>query len=175
MSKVRRVLPCRAEHGGIQLELPVDTWIDLEAARDAIHRAESAVAQRQWARAWGPAQTALFVARRGFPLGGDAPWAEVVRTELGLLHQRALEAYAGAALGVGGTELATAESASRELITKAPLRESGHRLLMSALTARGNTAEALQVYDQLRVRLRDELGVPPSAPTQQLHQELLRG
>jgi hypothetical protein len=39
-------------------------------------------------------------------------------------------------------ELATAERASRGLISPAPLRESGHRLLMSALTAQGNDAEA---------------------------------
>jgi DNA-binding SARP family transcriptional activator len=34
---------------------------------------------------------------------------------------------------------------------------------MEALTDRGNSAEALLVYDQLVQRLRDELGVPPGA------------
>ena len=74
----------------------------------------------------------------------------------------------------GGTELATAERAGRELTTAAPFRESGFRLLMKALTARGNSAEALLVYDQLVRRLRDELGVPPSAETRVLHASILR-
>ena len=45
---------------------------------------------------------------------------------------------------------------------------------MQALTARGNSAEALLVYDQLVQRLRDELGVPPSAETRVLHASILR-
>ena len=41
------------------------------------------------------------------------------------------------------------------------------------LAAEGNTAEALRVYEQLRVLLRDELGVGPSAPTQAAYGALL--
>jgi hypothetical protein len=44
---------------------------------------------------------------------------------------------------------------------------------METLAARGNTAEALLVYDSLRVRLRDELGASPSPATQELHRTLL--
>jgi DNA-binding SARP family transcriptional activator len=87
---------------------------------------------------------------------------------------RSLEAYTAAALSLGATELATAEPAGRDLTTAAPFRESGFRLLMQALTARGNSAEALLVYDQLVQRLRDELGVPPSAETRVLHSSILR-
>ena len=174
VSRLRHVLPCQATSGTLRLELPSSTWVDLEAARDAIHRAESAVAQRQWERGWSAAQTALFVSRRGFVLGFDGAWAAAMRRELELLHQRSLEAYAVAALGLGGAELATAESASRELVRIAPLRESGHRLLMESLAARGNPAEALQVYDDLRVVLRNELGVSPATETRDLHARLLQ-
>jgi DNA-binding SARP family transcriptional activator len=45
---------------------------------------------------------------------------------------------------------------------------------MQALAAEGNAAEVLQVYERLRRLLRDELGVAPSAPTQELHRVLLR-
>lgn len=55
----------------------------------------------------------------------------------------------------------------------APFRESGHRLLMEALAARGDVAEALRVYEELRVLLRDELGTPPSPATKALHRRLL--
>jgi DNA-binding SARP family transcriptional activator len=44
---------------------------------------------------------------------------------------------------------------------------------METLAERGNTAEALLVYDTLRQRPRDELGVAPSAQTKDLHRRLL--
>ena len=97
-----------------------------------------------------------------------------MRRELDLLYLRALECYTQACLGVGGTELASAERAGRELIRLAPYRESGHRHLMRALAAVGNQAEALRVYEQLRVHLREELGVSPSAETRELHVQLLQ-
>ena len=86
---------------------------------------------------------------------------------------RSLELVARACLGIEGGELATAERAARSLIDLAPYRESGHRLLMEALSARGNGAEALVVYEHLRLALRDELGAAPSASTQALHRQLL--
>jgi DNA-binding SARP family transcriptional activator len=175
LSKLRRVLPVAVGAEGLSIELPAGAWVDLEAARDALHRAESAVALAQWGRAWGAAQTALFTARRGFLPDAAGAWAEVIRRELELMHQRALETYATAALHIGRTELATAERAGRELIGLAPFRESGHRLLMRALAAQGNTAEALRVYDALRRLLREELGVPPGADSRALHAELLAG
>ena len=58
-------------------------------------------------------------------------------------------------------------------MARAPFRESGYRLLMAALAERGNVAEALRVYDNLLVLLRDELGVVPSPPIRELHARLL--
>jgi DNA-binding SARP family transcriptional activator len=173
LSKLRRVLACVLEHGTVQLALPADAWIDLVSARDAVHRAESATAQRDWGRAWGAAQTALFVSRRDFLPGEHLAWTDPVRHELDLLRQRSLETYADAALHLGGAELATAERAGRELITLAPFRETGHRILMRTLDEQGNAAEALRVYTALRLLLRDELGVAPSAETQHLYDALL--
>jgi DNA-binding SARP family transcriptional activator len=173
LSRLRRTLAPVALDG-LRLALPAGAWVDLEAARDAIHRAESAIALGQWGRAWGAAQVTLFTARRGFLPGHDLPWISEVRTELDRLHARALEAYAAAALRLGGTELATAERSAAELVTRAPFRESGYRLLMAALAARGNVAEALRVYDGLVRLLRDELGVAPGPPTRELHARLLR-
>ena len=159
---------------GLRLALPASAWVDIDAARDAIHRAESAVALGAWGRAWGAAQVSLFTARRGFLPGDDLPWIADIRNELDSLHTRALEAYAEASLRVGGTELATAERSARDLVARAPFRESGYRVLMEALGARGNTAEALRVYDNLVRLLSEELGVVPSQPTRELHAHLLR-
>ena len=89
------------------------------------------------------------------------------------LRLRALECYAAAGLGMGGTELAAAVRAGRQLTRLAPLRESGYRYLMQALAAQDNLAEALRVYAQLSDYLRDQLGVSPSPGTRELYERLL--
>lgn len=174
LSKLRRAFSPDMVEGRSTVRLRVpDAWIDLEAALDAIHRAESAIAQRDWARAWGPALTALFVAERDFLAGEDAQWIDQIRNMLGLLRLRALECYAAASFGLGGTELAAAVRASRQLISLAPLRESGYRYLIQALAAEHNVGEALHVYTQLCECLRDQLGVSPSPVTRELYRQLL--
>jgi SARP family transcriptional regulator, regulator of embCAB operon len=174
LSKLRSVLgDALAGRGAIQLRLPAGSRVDLEDAIEAIHRAESAYSQGDWARAWAAAQTSMFTARRGFLPDEALRWAEEVRRRLDEVYRRALETYAGASLQLGGTELATAERACRELVEVAPFRESGHRLLMETLFASGNVAEALRAYDSLQRLLRDELGVPPSADIRALHGRIL--
>jgi len=162
-----------SSRGAIRLELPPDSVIDLETARDAVHRGESALAQGDWPRAWGAAQTSMFISRRAFLPEEDLPWVPEIRRELYDIQLRSLETYTAAALNLGETELATAERAGRQLVAAAPYRESGHRLLMQALAAGGNPAEALVVYDQLRIMLRDELGVVPSPQTRALHASII--
>lgn len=159
--------------GELRLALLPDARIDVEAALEAVHRAESAVAQGRWREAWGAALLARLVAARRFLAGHDAAWVEVWRRRLAEILVRALEAYAAASLGVGGTELAAAERTALELIERAPFRESGYRLLMEAKAARGNVAEALHVYERLRVLLREELVVAPSPAVQAVHRRLL--
>jgi SARP family transcriptional regulator, regulator of embCAB operon len=174
LSKLRRVFGAGTVDGRsiVRLCLP-GAWVDLEAAAEAIHRAESSVAQHEWVRAWGPALTALFVAERGFLPGEEAPWIDEIRHQLTVLRLRALECYAAAGLGIGGTELAGAVRAGQQLVRLAPLRESGYRHLMQALAAQDNLAEALNVYGQLSECLRDQLGISPSPATRELHERLL--
>lgn len=172
LSKLRRVVPLEGR-GEIRLALPDGAWVDLEAAAEALHRAESAVARGDWAGAWAPGRVAQHVARRGFLPGEETGWADDVRGRLAEIHLRSLELVGRACLAIGGGELDTAERSARTLIATAPYRESGHRLLMEALAARGNEAEALVVYDELRGLLREELGAAPSAQTQALHRRLL--
>jgi SARP family transcriptional regulator, regulator of embCAB operon len=174
LSKLRRVFGPEAVESRsiIRLYLP-EAWVDFEAAAEAIHRAESAVAQRQWQRAWGPALTALFVAQRDFLSGEDAPWIDEVRHQLTVLRLRALECYAAAGLGVGGTELAAVVRAGRLLIHLAPLREAGYRYLMEALAAQNNLAEALHVYTELSDHLREQLGASPGPATREVYERLL--
>jgi SARP family transcriptional regulator, regulator of embCAB operon len=175
ISKLRKLLGPGAIDGrtALRLMLGEDAQVDVEAAVSAAHRAESQVALGQWKRAWGPSLVAMFVAEREFLPGEDAPWIAERRQHLADIRIRALESYALAALGIGRTELPAAVRAGRELITRAPLRESGYQVLMRALAAQGNVAEALQIHACLRETLRDELGISPCAATQAVYDQLL--
>jgi len=172
LSKLRRVLPLEGR-GSARLTLPDDAWVDLEAAAEALHRAQAAIARSDWAGAWGPARVAQHIAARGLLPGEEAPWLEERRQELEELHLRALELAGRASVEIGGAELDTAERSAQSLIRRSPYRESGYRLLMETLAARGDAAEALVVYDELRRRLRDDLGASPSPLTQAVHRRLL--
>lgn len=174
LSKLRRALGQHAIEGRSELRLQLpDTWVDVEAALESIHRAEAAVARQAWADTWGPGRVALHVVRRGFLPGESAPWVDEQRALLGDVERRALEAIAASSLELGPSEHDSALRSARTLVRLAPHRESGHRLLMRALAAEGNAAEALAVYDGLRVRLRDELGTAPGPETRALHRDLL--
>jgi SARP family transcriptional regulator, regulator of embCAB operon len=175
LSKLRSVIGGEALAGRSELELvlPRDAFVDVEAAREALHRAESHVAAGEWAEAWGPSGVAYHVARRPLLQGEDRPWLDEWRRRLEDVQLRGLECFAQARLGLGGPTLPQAEDCAHQLIELAPYRESGHRILIEALERRGNVAEALLAYDRLRVLLRDELGVAPSPALQDIHRRLL--
>jgi DNA-binding SARP family transcriptional activator len=84
-----------------------------------------------------------------------------------------LECVAAAGLGLGGPSLPHAEACGRRLVALAPYRETGHRILMEVLERRGNVAEALLVYDRLRVLLRDQLAIAPGPAVQDVYRRLL--
>ena len=175
LSKLRSAVGPELVTGRSQIELvlPHGAFIDVEAALEALHRAESHVAAGQWAEAWGPAGIAYHVASRPLLHGHDRPWLDEWQRRLDDVRLRGLECFAAARLGLGGPTLPQAEECGRRLIALAPYRESGHVILMEALEQRGNVAEALLVYDRLRVQLRDELGIAPSQAVQSVHRRLL--
>ena len=175
LSKLRRVVGPDLLRGRseIELSLPPDSFLDVEAAFEALHRAESHIAQGEWTDAWGPSGVAYHVAGRRLLQGHDRPWLDEWRRRLADVRVRGLECFAAARLGLGGPSLPQAEECGRRLIELAPYRESGYRILMEALERAGNNAEALLVYDRLRVLLRDELGVAPSPAVQSVYRRLL--
>ena len=114
----------------MRLALPADAWVDIEAARDAVHRAESALALGEWGRAWGRPRSACSWRGVASCRVRKLDWAIPVRRELEEMYVRALETYATAALYLGGTELSDIRAVSANLVAAAPFRESGHRTLM---------------------------------------------
>jgi len=177
LSKLRHGLGADRLRGRAEIELLLRpaTFVDVEAALEGAHRAESCIAEGRWAQAWGPAGIAYHVATRPFLTGLEAPWIDRWRRRLEEVRLRGLECFAAAGLGLGGPALAQAEERARMLTELAPYRESGHRILMEALAERGNVAEALRAYEGLRVLLREELGVAPSPAVQAVHRRLLQG
>src|SRR6185369_17986902 len=69
-----------AGRGSVRAVLPPDARVDVEQALAALHRAESAVVQGDWARAWSAARCARYVtARPLLPDLDDLPWLDLWR------------------------------------------------------------------------------------------------
>jgi DNA-binding SARP family transcriptional activator len=176
LSKLRRSVGADLVQGSAELRLALPGGrIDVVAAEQAVAAARSALEQRDWPAVRKQASAALEALDGEFLVGSDAPWIEDRRRELESVRLEALELVGRAGLALGGGALMAAERAARELVERSPYRESGYALLMETVAARGDVAEALLVFDRLRVLLRDQLGVSPSAALQELHATLLEG
>ena len=158
--------------GHYQLLLPADVWIDVEAASEAIDRAESALRRDKAPEAWGWAHVAYQISRRPFLMGEEGPWVTLKRSELRDVLVRAHECLSEP--GIWGTEPAYAVKHANEAVTIEPFRETSYQLLMRAHAAVGNRAEALRIYERCRSLLSEELGVPPSSQTEAVYLEILR-
>ncbi len=156
------------------LSFPEPVWVDFEAAGAELQRALQALERADVRAAWGAAQVPLNIASRGLLPGSQANWLEPHRRELEDIRLQALEAVGRAGLRMGGAQLTSVERAARALIEAEPYRESGYVLLMEALAARGNVAEGLRVFEQLRTLVRDELGTMPSPEAIASHERMLR-
>jgi SARP family transcriptional regulator, regulator of embCAB operon len=175
LSKLRRLLPAGAleGRGQLRLELGPHARVDVEAAREGIHRAEALIAAGDWYGAIGPTLVAHNISGRGLLPGEEGGWIDELRRELEEIRVRALECTARRSLGLGAPELAVAERTARRLVLLSPYRESGYAVLMEALERQGNIAEALRVYESLRTLLREELGAAPAPAVQRVHERLL--
>ena len=177
LSKLRRALGQWVVEGvrTASVQLCADVEVDLRTLNGAVSEVRQALAAEAWADVPEAARMIIEHADRGLLVGLEAPWIDEARRELEELALEARAVLAEADLAIGGTaELADAERVARTLVERSPYRESGHVLLMRVLEAEGNVAEALRVYDRLRVLLREELGVVPSRRVQVILERLLR-
>ena len=63
---------------------------------------------------------------------------------------------------------------ARTAVEEEPTDERAHGQLLRALYAAGRQSAAIEAYEELRTRLRDELGVDPAPELRRLHRQLLR-
>jgi DNA-binding SARP family transcriptional activator/cytochrome c-type biogenesis protein CcmH/NrfG len=105
--------------------------------------------------------------------GFDVEAADTERARLDELRITALEDLAEITLARGQHDSAAAELVA---LTKAhPYRERLRELQMIALYRQGRRAEALAVFETVRVLLADELGIDPGARLRRCYELILRG
>ena len=156
----------------VGVKLPPDSWVDTEAAGNAIDEGEGALRAGDAAAAWGCANVAVSIARRPFLPDQEGPWVEARRTWQHAVLMRGLECLARASEAAGQMTLAIEHVT--QVIELEPFRESAYRDLMRLHQAAGNGGEALRVYERCRRLLREELGASPSPQTEAVFLEILR-
>ena len=157
----------------VRLVLPEGSTVDVEEAQASLAAAETALERGDHETAGRAARRAVALMSRELLAGLSAPWIDERRARQEEMSLRALEVEAKAALAAGRPS--DAERAARRLVQAAPYRESAHALVIEALAARGDIAEATLAYDRLRTLLRDELGTTPAPAIVALHDRLLAG
>jgi len=174
VSRLRRALPeavVESRPSGYLLNIdPRSTDIarfeDLAAAGRAQLRddpAAAAVTLRQALKLWrGPALADV----------ADTDFGQAATARLDELRLSTLQARVDADLRTGNTASLVAELEG--LVIAHPMREPLAARLMRALQATGRRGAALEVYEQTRKRLVDQLGVEPSAELSALHLQILR-
>ncbi len=100
---------------------------------------------------------------------GFEGWLSIERAQLRQEAIRILEKLAW--LESGNERLAVAQ----KLVSLDPLREASQRLLMHSQFSLGERGLALKQFDDLKILLRDELGVEPAVETQQLASQIAEG
>lgn len=169
LARVEPAAELRRAAGSYQLALPADTFVDHERAWTAIHHVQSLRRHGDVAGAWAEAVIANEIAARGFLPGEDGEWIEAERRTLHDIAMQALEAIADAELARERPD--EAERVARRLIAASALRESGYRLLMRALAAEGNVAQAAEVMAECRAALA-LAATAPSAETERVFREI---
>ncbi|HET6510434.1 MAG TPA: BTAD domain-containing putative transcriptional regulator [Baekduia sp.] len=174
LSRLRKAVAPGTVEGrdGVTLALPEPAWVDVEVAAAALTAARAALAEGRHEDAAAAAREAAELVAAGLLPGlGDAPWLTDARSAIDDLRVEALEVAACAGLAAGA--LPQAEADARAAVALAPFRESARAALIRALAARGNVAEAVRAYEELRTLLRDELGTVPGPELMALHGELV--
>lgn len=177
-SRLRRELGKeRVERTEAGYRLQAD-WLDLVELEAVVAEAERRLASGEVAGAVSAARVALALVRGPQPASGsdpgsDAPWlhAELAAVERLVLRGRRV---ASAALLEAGHWQDALEVAAADALAD-PLDEQAVRTVMRAQAAGGRPALALAAYAGLREILADQLGADPSAETQDLHTQILRG
>ena len=181
-SHVARIRQALTAAGVIPVIATHDPGYVLELAPERVdaHRFELLVQAARADLARGDRRNAVETLRaasglwRGEPFAGTdlGEWGHHELDRLRELRLSATEDRWDTEIATGGAPAAALELP--RLVAGEPLRERLTGLLMLALHLCGRHAEALTVYEKLRHRLADELGVDPGPELSELHTAILR-
>ena len=157
---------------GYELRIDPDD-LDLHGFEHLLEEGRRALAAGEPANAASDLRKALAL-WRGAPLADFTyePFAQPEIARLEELRLNALEERIEADLALGHDADLVGELEG--LLAQNPLRERLRGQLMLALYRSGRQAEALELYQQTRRVLRDELGLEPSPDLHELEQAILR-
>ncbi|MGW1844489.1 BTAD domain-containing putative transcriptional regulator [Streptomyces sp. NPDC001966] len=162
------------EHGRCGYRLAAGR-VEVDVARMEALVAEAAAADR----AGEAAEAVRLFSRalelfRGEPLAGlPGPFAELERLRLTERRIAVAQRKSQGQLRLGRHSEAIAELSA--FAAEHPLNESVAAMLMRALCLDGRQADALTVFDRVRLRLADELGVRPGRVLRLTYRMILRG
>jgi len=162
VSQLRKELPAGAlqtRPPGYRLEVGPEA-VDLLLFSQLCAQARAALGEGDAAQAAELLRTALGLWRGPALAEFSEPFAAAEAAHLEELRLLALEDRIDADLALGRHADVVGELQS--LVAAHPLRERPRNRLMLALYRAGRHAEALATYQELRVVLRDELGIEPS-------------
>lgn len=145
--------------------------VDWTLAKDSLKASRDSAETHSWSKVLQMSEFGiqLFLAD---PMAGlRADMADLLRSEAAVLRCSLEQLKSTALIELGRS--AQALEILRPLTAGAPLDEPLHVLLMRALAHDGHQAEALQIYQNLRLRLVMELGIDPAAATVQAYVSLL--
>lgn len=146
-------------------------WLDVDEIEQRVDEASTAYAAGRLAAARAAADAALALVRGALLDGEDGDWVLAARERAGaaVAAARRVKVEAGLAAGDWPAVVAQAEA----MLADHPYDEAVLRALMRAHALGGSTAAALAAYARARARFADDLGVSPSAETEELHARLL--
>ena len=177
VSRLRRALP-----DAVIESRPAGYQLALDPQATDIARFEQLTAAGR-ARLSEDPEAAAAILRRALALWRGPALVDVAETDFGRaaiarldeLRLATLEHRIDAELRTPGQgHQATLVAELEGLVIAHPMREPLAGLLMRALLASGRRGSALEVYEQTRQRLVEQLGVEPSADLAGLHLEILR-
>lgn len=182
VSNIRKVLEPgrkRTEYS-VLLRSSAGYQLVLPASALDVKRFEAAVNQARTLERAGDFQGVLLHCDSALALwtgralaGAVGPLVEAERDRLSLRKLEVQELRCAALLETGSTLAAAAELTT--LTSEHVLNERLHELLMLALYRSGRQGDALALYQQIRARVVEELGIEPGSGLRQLHQRIVAG
>jgi DNA-binding SARP family transcriptional activator len=142
---------------------PDPGWLDLEAASESLHSAETQLAQGDAAAAAVSATLTCLICSRPFLRGIYSPWTLRQRDRIAAMHVEARECLAEAHASAG--EFALSARAAESGLMLDPYRDTLYQRLIRSRALSGDRMAAASVYARYRDLMIRELGVQPTPET----------